>query len=46
MEVDFSKIKMDSGINLEINLGHRQQHLQFLIKDYYFLFKLLLFYDV
>lgn len=36
---------MDSVINLEINLGHRQ-HLQFLIKEYYFLLKLLLFDDV
>lgn len=36
---------MDSVVNLEINLGHRQ-HLKFLIKDYYFLFQLLLFDDV
>jgi len=36
---------MDSVINLEINLGHRQCF-QFIIKDYYFLFQLLLFDDV
>lgn len=38
-------IVVKSVINAETNLGYRQ-NLQSLIKDYYFLFKLLLFEDV